>query len=401
DGVHGHTQPILGIPEAPKCDPPHEISREIERRRTLLERNAADLLVLHRRRRSSQVREGDAYARCCMDQLFAAVARSAIRAAQDGVPCHDLVEGAPQGVAIERAGEAQRDRRVVSGADAFEMVEEPQALLRERERVCRRFACVARTAATQVVDDRVFVFGDLRFELGRKRLAERRVGEPAFLEIQRDVVGARLLDDAFDVAHQNTPSSTIFLSGTPMRSSGEREAAAIRCAMASMRGASKKARIVYDVALSGNTSLTRPRSRVASSESPPSAKKSSLTPIPLTPNSSSQIAASRCSISVRGCAPEVPCRFGTTGASRRTGLIHFASRGPSGANDTTTGVPSPKPNDHPSARVPSAPVSHVVSPAAAPSSSTRHPSHAMLTQRVSPSACRAWTNASPYAFAPA
>src|SRR6185369_15933941 len=54
--------------------------------------------------------------------------------AQDLVPAHDLRERAREGERVERAGEAQGERDDVGRAVGLELIEGPEALLRERER---------------------------------------------------------------------------------------------------------------------------------------------------------------------------------------------------------------------------------------------------------------------------
>src|SRR5205814_7928769 len=69
-----------------------------------------------------------------MDNLHTAVAVEAVGRTQHLVPRRDLVERALQRVDVEPAREAKGDGHVVLRAPLLQPIDEPEALLRERER---------------------------------------------------------------------------------------------------------------------------------------------------------------------------------------------------------------------------------------------------------------------------
>ncbi|KYF98019.1 hypothetical protein BE20_03765, partial [Sorangium cellulosum] len=109
--------------------------REIERPRGLLRRAAPRGRLPLGRGEPREVDEGEGpRLRRAVEALDRAAVDGVQRGAQDLVPPDHLRDRAGERLRVERAAQAERRRHVVRGALRLELIEEPEPLLRERER---------------------------------------------------------------------------------------------------------------------------------------------------------------------------------------------------------------------------------------------------------------------------
>jgi hypothetical protein len=129
--MHDDEQHVLALGAPEQRDPQQRLRGEIERARRggvepLLQRRVVDPGPDVHDRERDRLRRGDGRARQAVG--------TGEPGAQRLVALHDRVEAAPQPLHVERAGQAHRRGHVVGRGRRLELREEPQPLLRERQR---------------------------------------------------------------------------------------------------------------------------------------------------------------------------------------------------------------------------------------------------------------------------
>ncbi|GHB30693.1 hypothetical protein GCM10010331_16360 [Streptomyces xanthochromogenes] len=119
-------QYVRGVGLTQQEGPQQGPGTQVERRRVLPEQRRVQAVRRH-------VADGQGHRRCRVHVLCRAAVALLERRAQCLVPGHDLVERTPEGALVEGAGETHGDRAVVAGVTGVQPVQEPQALLGERQ----------------------------------------------------------------------------------------------------------------------------------------------------------------------------------------------------------------------------------------------------------------------------
>jgi hypothetical protein len=125
--MEGEQERVLVFTETDERDAQHEIAAEIERAHRFFAGQALQVPTL---RRDLTDRHGPR----CINLLNALLATGDEARAQHFMPGHDRVEGLLQRGAIERPFDEQRGRHVVLRTPLLQLIDEPEALLRERRR---------------------------------------------------------------------------------------------------------------------------------------------------------------------------------------------------------------------------------------------------------------------------
>jgi hypothetical protein len=135
DVVHGEEHHVVGCVQDEQRGAQQRPARQVEGVRRLGVAQAPRLPLAVGRRQAGKVHGGEAGGGGGQDHLHGlALAGRGEDGAQRLVPADDLAQGAPQRAGIQRAAEPHPRGHVVGGAAGVELVDEPQALLRERQR---------------------------------------------------------------------------------------------------------------------------------------------------------------------------------------------------------------------------------------------------------------------------
>ena len=134
DVVQIHQQRVLPRGDAEQGGADERSPGEVERTPRFVAREPRQLPPAEILRQPLQIDQRNLEGRRRCDRLDGAVLTGLERGAQRLVPADDLAEGAAQGVQVEPAGQADGAVHVVERVVRRQAVEEPQALLGERER---------------------------------------------------------------------------------------------------------------------------------------------------------------------------------------------------------------------------------------------------------------------------
>ncbi len=134
DVMHRQEQRVVVVSEAQQLGAQQRAALKVERRLRFFEREALGFRLALAFGPRAQVDEREPHLRFGGDDLTRATLDDGEGRAQDFVTADDLVDAAFERRRVERAAEAHRRRDVVGGAARHQLVEEPEALLYERER---------------------------------------------------------------------------------------------------------------------------------------------------------------------------------------------------------------------------------------------------------------------------
>ncbi len=137
DVVDGHEEHALARREADQAGARERTPGEVEGPGALLARDLREARGPRGALEALLVAFLDRHRRRGGDDLRGLVAGEHERGPERLVAPHDLVEAPAEGALVERAREAERDQDGVGGARGVELVEEPEPLLRGRERARR------------------------------------------------------------------------------------------------------------------------------------------------------------------------------------------------------------------------------------------------------------------------
>ncbi|OEZ49229.1 hypothetical protein DUGA6_62980 [Duganella sp. HH105] len=170
DVVHRQQHDMLGLGQAQQARPDQRAVGQVERRLRLVLHQPLRLGLALRLRQVRQVLRFQRQFQHRRDHLHRRAVHAAEAGAQRLVPAHDLVDRAPQGRHVQRADQAYRQRNVIKPAARLQLVDEPQALLRERQRHGRVAADRHHRRRQQATQHRI----QLRHQSGDGRRFEHR-----------------------------------------------------------------------------------------------------------------------------------------------------------------------------------------------------------------------------------
>jgi hypothetical protein len=132
--VVGEHADVLLRPEAEQARAKQRASRQIETTLLLLFGDSGRFLFARRQWQACQIGPGQRNGAAFGNNLGRTVFDDGEGRSQNVVAGDDLVERTPESVFVQDSLETKRARNVVNGALGRQMVEEPEPLLRERER---------------------------------------------------------------------------------------------------------------------------------------------------------------------------------------------------------------------------------------------------------------------------
>ena len=140
DVVHGDQDLVARVFDMHDFHAQQRPVREIERPFKLFRGQTLHFRVAHRRRKRAKIDLRHLEPQSRRDHLHGTLPSHAKRRPKTLVPSHDLVDALAQRRHIHRCGDAEVPRDVVREHARLKTVEEPQALLRERQRQFFRVA---------------------------------------------------------------------------------------------------------------------------------------------------------------------------------------------------------------------------------------------------------------------
>ncbi len=138
--VHRQQEHVILGAEPEHVAAHHRPGLEIEGARRLFADGDAGLPVAHGEIAGAEIGDGEIGGDVLVDHLDGPAVAEREGGAQDLVPADDLAEGAGHRGDVEGAGDARRRGHVVERAPRLELIEEPEALLREGRGGARRRA---------------------------------------------------------------------------------------------------------------------------------------------------------------------------------------------------------------------------------------------------------------------
>ncbi len=131
--MHGERRHVVARRQPQQHAAQQEIARQVERPAGLVSHQGEDRRLARALRQARQIDQRQGERRRLLDHLHRRPLPRGEDRAQRLVAARGFAEAARQHLARQRPGDAQRDRDVVERAARFELIDEPQALLGERQ----------------------------------------------------------------------------------------------------------------------------------------------------------------------------------------------------------------------------------------------------------------------------